>query len=74
MDKSYVIDRFEGSLAVLAPKDGGCSVNVPRGELPEDAREGSTVVRGDGGWRLNQADTAERAERVRRLMGQVFKR
>lgn len=37
----FVIDRFEGEIAVLV---NNITLNVPRSILPEDAKEGDVIV------------------------------
>ncbi|MHB8928012.1 MAG: DUF3006 domain-containing protein [Bacillota bacterium] len=64
-----VIDRFEGDVAVI--EWGEATIEIPRGELPAGAAEGSVLtVR----FEVDEADTAARraraAEAVRRLRGQ----
>ena len=57
----YIIDRFEGSLAVCERADGVFK-NIPLDQLPEGAREGSVLVLRDGAWELDpQAEEARRA-------------
>lgn len=65
----YVIDRFEGSTAVIVADDGR-EFEVPRRALPEDVSEG-TVMRLNldnpvtGDWSAAAVDEAEQARRQR---------
>ncbi len=65
----YIIDRFEGELAVI--EHGEDFLNIPRSELPADAEEGSVLAKTEQGWvRDPEAEAARRAaiaERRRRL-------
>ncbi|HXF96634.1 MAG TPA: DUF3006 domain-containing protein [Gemmatimonadales bacterium] len=62
----YVIDRFEGRVAVLVG-DHGEALEVPRTDLPKGSREG-TVLRldapGTPDWSRAVIDEAERARRL----------
>ena len=64
----YVVDRIEGTTAVIVADDGP-TFDVPRRALPKGSREG-TVLRIDG-ERTDSPDWAEavidETERVRRL-------
>ena len=42
--KHYVVDQLEGEIAVLETPERE-RLELPRGELPEDAEEGSMLVR-----------------------------
>jgi uncharacterized protein YegL len=54
-ETSYIVDRIEGSKAVLETKDGS-TFNAPVKWLPEKVREGSRVtLNKDGTFRLTQA-------------------
>lgn len=66
-----IIDRFEGSIAVVET-DGGM-LDIARDLLPENTSEGDVIVQTDGGYIIDEQATAERrkaiAERLRRLTG-----
>ena len=70
-----IIDRFEGSLAVLETDDG--MINVERSLLPENAAEGDVLVY-DGSWTVDTAATEQRRERtknrLKRLLNKTDKR
>jgi hypothetical protein len=66
----YVIDRFEGSLAVIVGDDGR-TFDVARSKLPEGCREGTVLrleAQGDRApdWSRAVIDEAERARRLER--------
>ena len=66
----YVIDRFEGSLAVIVG-DEGRTFDVARRKLPEGCREGTVLrleAQGDRApdWPRAVIDEAERARRLER--------
>ncbi len=66
----YVVDRFEGKLAVVVADDGR-TFDVPKRDLPKGCREG-TVLRVDvdsGGsptWAKAVIDESERTRRLER--------
>ena len=44
-----IIDRFEGGKAVIET-DGGMK-DIPRTQLPKEAKEGDVIVYDNGAWR-----------------------
>ena len=64
-----IIDRFEGSLAVLETDDG--MINVERSLLPENAAEGDVLVY-DGSWTVDIAATEQRRERTRKRLKRLL--
>jgi hypothetical protein len=67
-----IIDRFEGDKAVCEREDQAM-VDVPRAYLPKEAKEGDGLICEGGAYRIDEGETNERAERIARKMGQVFK-
>lgn len=66
-----IIDRFEGGLAVVET-DGGF-VNIPKGDLPDGAAEGSVLDIGtDGTASLDENAAADRERKIRGMMDQLF--
>jgi len=61
------IDRFEGSLAICEMEDGGF-LGLPKGFLPEGAREGS-ILRIE----LDVEGEEKDRERIRKKMSNLFK-
>lgn len=70
----WIVDRFEGGFAVCQNAATKAMRDVPRAELPEGVREGTSLVLRDGAWALDPADEAARAERIRRLMDDLFEK
>ena len=68
----YVVDRIEGSVAVLGGDDGS-KADVDASVLPDGVREGSSLVLDGGAWSVDEADEAERRERIRAKMRAAFK-
>ncbi len=68
-----IIDRFEGNFAVC--EDEGREMHcIPRGELPEDAREGDCLVREDGRWQLDRQEAQVRREMQARRLRALMRR
>lgn len=73
MPITATIDRFEGDIAVLEVEPERMKVNVPRSDLPEDAKQGD-VVRLEGTVDLEEterrrSEIQEQIERLKRRGG-----
>lgn len=68
MNKTAVVDRFEGEYAVLEWEDK--IFNVPRGVLPPETREGDVL---EIWFNLRKDLTEERAKRIRELEDKLFR-
>ncbi|MCR4796005.1 MULTISPECIES: DUF3006 domain-containing protein [Ruminococcus] len=71
-----IIDRFEGSIAVLETDSG--ITNIERSLLPENAAEGDVLIYDDGSWSIDKAATEKRRSRIKsrlkRLINKTDKR
>jgi len=70
----WIIDRFEESWAVLENPDTREVISIPVNQLPQDARPGTTLIRTEMKWYVNEADTAERAARIKEKFAQIKSR
>jgi hypothetical protein len=71
----WVIDRFEGGLAVLCADETNEVINVPRATLPAGAKEGDALRLNDAGnYVADPAETANRKERIKHLLQRLKKR
>ena len=70
MNEGCVIDRLEGSIAVLQRPDESC-FEVPRAQLAADVREGDSVVLTGGLWTRDEAETLRRKQRFQQLLGRL---
>ena len=61
----WVIDRIEEGWAVLENSDTHEIISLPLNSLPEKAKQGTTLVRVNGSWFINEVDTALRAARIK---------
>jgi len=67
----WIIDRFEGELAVLENEDGACE-NVSRETLPPGCRAGSVLLKMDGVFVPDAALEQERREKLGRMQDDLF--
>lgn len=67
-----VLDRFEGGLAVLTGEDG-TDFTADRGELPDGAASGDSLVWHDGCWYADEADTDVRRQRIAEKRRRLFR-
>ena len=68
----WVIDRFEGDVAVLAGDDGTVR-HAARCALPDDVREGDMLCEDNGAYAHKQAETASRRAYVDNLLDDLFR-
>ncbi len=76
-DKYYVVDQLEGDIAVLETPDKE-RLELPWGDLPEDAEEGSMLVRheddeGKVSFTVDHEAGAKRLEEVEALRASLPK-
>lgn len=57
-----IIDRLEGSLAVLETDSG--MIQIARSQLPEQAKEGDLLCRTESGYTIDAAATQARREKL----------
>ena len=69
--ETYIIDRFEGETAVLEGTGGGMR-DIPRGELPPDARPGDVLRYENGAFRIDARATGERRADIEQRMRDLF--
>lgn len=70
-DAIYVIDRIEGSIAVLV-RDSGEKMEVPLSDLPSGAHEGSCLRPCECGFALDEGEEATRKRRIERKLNALF--
>lgn len=66
-----VIDRFEGEYAVCECETGEF-VNIRRGLIADDAREGDVLVWTDSAYLIDAAQTRSRSKRIHQKMDRLF--
>ncbi|MCL2050099.1 MAG: DUF3006 domain-containing protein, partial [Defluviitaleaceae bacterium] len=68
----WVLDRIEdGAWAVLENSETREVISLPLVSLPKGVRAGSTLVRTDGKWYVNEAESAARQGRIRERLGRI---
>ena len=67
-----VIDRFEGSLAVIETESG--MVTLRREQLPKEAAEGDILVFADGRYTVDKKAAAERRSAVHEKLKKLIRR
>ncbi|MCL2577236.1 MAG: DUF3006 domain-containing protein [Defluviitaleaceae bacterium] len=68
----WVIDRIEEGWAVLE-SDIHEIMSLPVNQLPKDAKPGSTLIRVESKWYVNEADTAARVSRIKEKFARLKK-
>jgi hypothetical protein len=68
-----VIDRFEGTQAVLTPSGGGRPFSLPKGALPAEAAGGDTVELVRNSWVILKDETEERRKRIADKARRLFR-
>ena len=61
-----IIDRFEGPFAVVEG-EGRKMVQIPREDLPKEAREGDAIVYRDGEYQVDDTETEKRRKKIEEL-------
>jgi hypothetical protein len=67
----YIIDRFEGDLAVCEAEDGRM-VDIEKSKLPKNAEVGDILVLENGKFRVDKKETEKRRKEIEDLMNEVF--
>lgn len=66
-----IIDRFEGEYAVVEREDR-VIINIPRHDLPLEAKEGDYIIQVDGEYKLDRNGTKNRRENIERLSRELW--
>jgi Protein of unknown function (DUF3006) len=67
----YIIDRFEGDLAVCEAEDGKM-VDIEKSKLPKNAEVGDVIILENGHFRVNKDETDRRRKEIEDLMNELF--
>ncbi|CFX86241.1 Protein of unknown function DUF3006 [Syntrophomonas zehnderi OL-4] len=68
--KQGIIDRFEGSLAIIETERG--MLKIDRQDLPANAREGDAIRKQADGWIVDDEVTLLRKEKIDKLAAEVW--
>ncbi|MZP31206.1 DUF3006 family protein [Heliobacterium undosum] len=63
---ALIIDRFEGRLAVVE-MDGDGTIDIPKNELPVEAKEGDVIRLINGRYEIDLAETDRRRAEANKL-------
>ncbi|MCI9625308.1 MAG: DUF3006 domain-containing protein [Clostridia bacterium] len=66
----YIIDRFEGDIAVVEADE--TMMNIPRAQLPSEAQEGDVLQKNGEVYVVDHAATEKRKEEINRLMKGIW--
>lgn len=67
----YSVDRIENNTAVLIDEEKN-RYTVAAALLPDAAKQGSVLVKSDGGYRLDEQETRRRKDRLYKLQKRLF--
>jgi len=68
----WVIDRIEDEVwAVLENSETREVINLPLSSLPKGVSAGSTLIKTEGKWYVNEADSAERQKRINERFARI---
>ena len=67
----WVIDRFEEEWAVLENSETHEIISLPIEKLPKGVQPGSTLIRTNSKWYVNEAETAAREARINERFARI---
>ena len=67
----WVVDRFEGTNAVLVSTATMEAMSLPAGKLPPGAKPGDTLILCKNAWHFDHDETAARATRIDDLFKKI---
>lgn len=65
------IDRFEGEYAVCEV-EAGKIINIPKTDIPKEAKEGDILSKPDSGYCIEKAETEAKKDEIRKRMNRLF--
>lgn len=69
-----VIDRFEGDYAVVEMRDTDQMVDIPRKDVPANAKESDVIVITDGKITIDVAETKRLKAEIDELMKDIWEK
>ncbi len=73
MEEEYVIDRFEGNIAVCEERKTGKKKEILKEELPEGVKEGSILKEENGKYVKIEKEQEEVESRIKDKMNKLWK-
>lgn len=71
MTAKYIIDHFEGDLAVCETEDG-TTIDIEKNKLPKDAEVGDVIILENGQYHVAKQETEKRRKEIEKLMDELF--
>lgn len=72
-DMEYIIDRFEGDMAVCETSSGS-SVNLPKKLISSDAKEGDVLIKCGEIFIIDKDKTRQRRNKILQLQRRISKK
>lgn len=69
---TYVIDRFEGDIAICENRDTKEILKINKKELPKNAKEGNIIRKIDSKFRIDENLEREISDRIREKMEDLW--
>lgn len=66
-----IIDRFEGDYAVCE-KENSEMLDIEKHKLPLEAKEGDVLILTEEGIKIDEVETKNRKEKIRKLMDSLW--
>ena len=66
-----IIDRFEGEYVVCEDETGKV-INIPKTDMPDEAKEGEVLSKSDSGYRIEKTETEAKREKIIEKMNRLF--
>ena len=73
MEEEYVIDRFEGNIAVCEERKTGKKKEILKEELPEGIKEGTLIKEENGKYVTVKKEQEEVESRIKDKMNKLWK-
>ena len=67
-----VIDRFEG-MYVVCELENGEFIDVPKKDIPKEAKEGDILIKTDNGYCVDITATENKRKEIKERMNKLFK-
>ena len=71
-NEEFVVDRFEGDIAILENRNTKEMIEVDRKELPDTIKEGEYLNRVNGKFIKNEEKNIEISERIKKKMDNLW--
>jgi len=69
---TYIIDRIEDGIAVMECKSTGEIIEIPKADLPKNAREGQILQTTEDGFVVDKEATKKRRDEMRERLNKIL--